>query len=339
MPTGFARHLIGSIAVVLLSLALSACASGAPEAGGETKARRPPLRIGHSNWTGYFPLSIAQEKGFFAQQGVEVELVVNPDPYSMILDFSAGKADGMPWTMEVVVRILAKEPDVRVVLNSGQTAGADVIVARPEIETIADLRGKTIAAKAGATGEMLVTEMLQRSGLGIDDVTLVDVSEQDLVAHLQDGVIQAGHTWQPYAAQAMRNGARVLFSTKETPGLFADFTLFRGSILREQPDDVRAFIRAWFQAVEYWQAHPEEGNEIIGRAMNIPPGDISTEGYEFFSLADVQRRFAPGNDPSSLIPLVNKHVEFLVQDGQLGRRPDVHAIFDSSFLPPAGARP
>jgi NitT/TauT family transport system substrate-binding protein len=158
------------------------------------------------------------------------------------------------------------------------------------------------------------------------------------VAHLQAGVIEAGHTWQPYATQATKIGARVIFSTKETPGLFADFTMFRGSVLRERPDDVRAFIRAWFQALEYWQAHPDEGNEIIGRALNIPPGDISTEGYEFFSLADVQRRFAPGNDPSSLVPLVDKHVEFLVQDGQLGRRPDVHKIFDSSFLPAAGAR-
>jgi NitT/TauT family transport system substrate-binding protein len=242
--------------------------------------------------------------------------------------------------MEVVVRILAKDPDARVVLycgqNSDQTAGSDVIMARPEIQNISDLKGKKIAAKAGALGEMLVSEMLERNGLSIEDVTLVDTSsDTDVNTYLQNDTVKAGHTWEPYATQAAKAGARAIFSSKDTPGLFADFMIFRGTVLRERPADVRAFIRAWFQAVEYWQANPKEGNEIIAKALKIPLDDINTKGYEFFSLAYVRKNFAPGNDPTALAPLVNKHVEFLVQDGQLGRRPDVNKMFDSSFLPPA----
>ncbi|WP_437736128.1 ABC transporter substrate-binding protein [Sorangium sp. So ce1335] len=332
------RRPLGRLAAAALFL-VAACEPGpSPGASGASGARgegaRPPLRFSHGYWLGYFPLSIAEEKGFFDQQGVDVELLFNPDLYGMISDFTAGKVDGLPWTMEVVVRVLAKEPDVRVVLYSGQTAGADVIMARPEIQTIADLKGKRIAAKTGAMGEMLVGEMLERNGLALDDVTLVNTRETDVIPFLQNNTIQAGHTWEPYATQGASSGAKVIFSSKETPGLFADFTIFRASVLRDRPDDVRAFLRAWFQAVDYWKAHPQEGNEIIAKALNIPAADISTEGYEFFSLEEVRQRFAPGNDPTSLAWLVDKHVEFLVQDGQLGRRPDIHRIFDSSFLPP-----
>ncbi|WP_437489040.1 ABC transporter substrate-binding protein [Sorangium sp. So ce1014] len=337
MKTSAMRRAIGWLTFAASFVLVSAC-QPEPSRSDRGEETRTPLRFSHGYWLGFFPLSIAEEKGFFDQQGVDVELLFNPDLYGMISDFTAGKVDGLPWTMEVVVRVLAKEPDARVVLYLGQTAGADVIMARPEIEKISDLKGKKVAAKTGALGEMLVGEMLERNGLAIDDVTLVNASETDVIPFLQNGTIQAAHTWEPYATQAAKAGARAIFSSKETPGLFADFTIFRGAVLRDRPDDVRAFIRAWFQAVEYWQAHPQEGNEIIARALKIPAGDISTDGYEFFSLEEVRRKFAPGNDPTSLAPLVNKHVEFLVQDGQLGRRPDIHQIFDSSFLPPATTR-
>ncbi|WP_437592114.1 ABC transporter substrate-binding protein [Sorangium sp. So ce1000] len=337
MKASAVRRIIGWLAVTALSLFATACQ---PEAarGDRGKEVRPPLRVSHGYWVGFFPLSIAEEKGFFDQQGVNVELVFNPDLYGMISDFTAGKVDGLPWTMEVVVRILAKEPDVRVVLYLGQTAGADVIMARPEIEKISDLKGKRIAAKTGALGEMLVSEMLERSGLAIDDVTLVNASETDVIPFLSNNTIQAAHTWEPYATQAAKSGAKAIFSSKETPGLFADFAMFRGAALRDRPDDVRAFIRAWFQAVEFWQAHPQEGNEIIAKALKIPASDISTDGYEFLSLEEVRQRLAPNNDPTALAPLVNKHIDFLVQDGQLGRRPDIDNIFDSSFLPPVTKR-
>ncbi|MGK4006447.1 ABC transporter substrate-binding protein [Sorangium sp. So ce1036] len=334
------RSLVAGVAtcwltITALTVLLSACQPELPTAGGGGGEERPPLRFSHGYWLGFFPLSIAEEKGFFAEQGVDVELVFNPDLYGMISDFAAGKVDGLPWTMEAVVRVLAKEPDARVVLPLGQTAGADVIMARPEITRVSDLKGKKIAAKSGALGEMLVGEMLEKHGLALDEVTLVDASETDVIKHLTDGTIQAAHTWEPYATQAQRAGARAIFSSKETPGLFADFTVFRGAVLRDRPDDVRAFVRAWFQAVEYWKTHPEEGDQVIARALKIPVEDISTEGHEFFSLEEVQRNFAPGNDPTSLAPLVSKHVEFLVQDGQLGRRPELHQMFDSSFLPRA----
>ncbi|WP_437679741.1 ABC transporter substrate-binding protein [Sorangium sp. So ce131] len=332
-PSGLGRliRLLAAAALVVLSSACQPDRPGDHDGG----AQRRPLRFSHGYWVGYFPLSIAEEKGFFDQQGVDVELVFNTDLYGMISDFTAGKVDGLPWTMDVVVRVLAKEPDVRVVLYSGQTAGADVIMARPGIETVADLKGKKIAAKTGAMGEMLVGEMLERHGLALDDVTLVNTNETDVASHLLNDTVQAGHTWEPYVTQVAKAGAKALFSSKETPGLFADFTLFRGAVVRERPDDVRAFLRAWFQAVDYWKAHPKEGNEIIARALKIPVEDISTEGYELFTLEEVRQRFAPGNDPTWLMPLVTKHIDFLVQDGQLGRRPDIKEVFDSSFLPPA----
>lgn len=319
-------------ALVLFAL-LAACSSSSPPTeNAKEQQKHPPLRFSHGYWLGYFPSSIAKEKGFFAQQGVDVELIFNPDLYGMISDFNAGKVDGIPWTMDVMVRILAKEPDVRIVLYSGYTAGADVVMARKEIQTIADLKGKKIAAKTGAMGEFLIGEMLERNGLAVDDVTLVETYEADFIRDLESDAVQAGHTWEPYASQAKKGDARQLFSSKDTPALFSDFTMFRGSVLRNRPDDVRAFIRAWFQAVDYWKAHPKEGSEIIGKALKIPPEDVSLAGYELFSLAEAQKQLPAGNDPSSLAWLVTKHIDFLVQDGQLGERPDINDMFDSSFL-------
>jgi NitT/TauT family transport system substrate-binding protein len=345
MKTTIVRRLGAPLlALVALLLALSGCG---PRASKHAR-RRGPLRVSYSHWAGYFPPLIAKEKGFFAQQGVDVEPVFARDVYAAMSDFTAGEVDMMPWPLLDIVHIFAQEPDSRVVLWSGSTAGADFVMAQPEIKKVADLKGKRVAGRLGTLGEMFIGEMLARNGLAIDDVTLIDTSsDTDVVEFLRNRTVEAGYTWEPHATEAKKHGARELFSSQQIPLLFSDFMLVRGSVLRERPEDVRAFIRAWFQAVEYWQAHVKEGNEIIAKAMNVAVEEVTLEGYQQFSLADVQRMFAPRNDPTSpivfapgdaptsLLELADKHIDFLVQDGQLGHRPDVRKMFDSSFLPPA----
>jgi len=310
----------------------AACHPASPAA--KEKEKRPPLRYPYIYWGGYYPLMIAKEKGFFAEQGVDVELIFSADGFAIIPDFVAGKFDGVTYTMDVVLHALSKDPGIRVILAPGEPSGADVVMARPEITRISDLKGKKIAVeKSGSWAELLLGEMLKQDNLTLDDVTLITATETDIVTYLRDNTIQAGYTWDPYATQAAKGGAKKIFSSKQTPGLLPDFVMFRKTVLDERPKDVQRFIRAWFQAVDFWEAHPQEGNEIIAKGQGTPVSEVTREGYEYFSRAHNHKAFAARSGPGSLTALADRYLEFLVQDGQLERRPDVSAIFDSSYLP------
>ncbi|MDD1427573.1 hypothetical protein MEO94_24530 [Dolichospermum sp. ST_sed9] len=51
----------------------------------------------------------------------------------------------------------------------------------------------------------------------------------------------------------MKSGGHKLFTSKQTPGLILDLVAFRGETIRDRPEDIRAFIRGWLQAVKYWE--------------------------------------------------------------------------------------
>src|SRR5262245_51234608 len=120
-----AWYIIPFIVVATLLVVTSGCNSR------QTQRRRPPFRVGYNTYIGYQPLAIAQERRLFAQEGVEVELVYHADLWKMMSDFVAGRIDAVGFPMDVLMRIYAKDPDARIVLFNGSTAGSDAVVAQP----------------------------------------------------------------------------------------------------------------------------------------------------------------------------------------------------------------
>ncbi|MBW3586591.1 MAG: ABC transporter substrate-binding protein, partial [Cyanobacteria bacterium 0813] len=221
---------------------LFACHSSQP-----LKVKRPPLKVSFVPFVSYTPLIIAQKKGFFKAQGIDVELrYVN---YSQLqdADFSAGKYDGIGLTLGDLVILSATNPDMQAVMVLDESTGADVVVAQSEIKTIPNLKGKKLGANLGSFSEVFVTEMLKTSKLTSDDVSLVKVEALEVPDRLQNNAIQAGHTWEPYLSEALKLGANILFTSKQTPGLILDLVAFRGEVIRDRPEDIRAFVRGWLQ--------------------------------------------------------------------------------------------
>jgi len=335
MKTKIVRDLVPLI-IVTAVLFVIGCGSTSPPPGAE---KRPPIRISYIYSAGDYPLIVAKAKGFFEKQGVDVELVALEDASQMLTSFVAGRIDGCDYSGDGPPRLLAKNSKVRVVFFIGFCEGCDEIVASPEIQTVADLKGKKIGVQVGTFGEVFVEAMLRTAGLTTADVELVNTDEKLVVPYLKDGTIQAGHTWEPYGTQAVKEkaGAKILFTTKQARRLLPYAMTLRETVLQERPDDVRAFVRACFQAAEYMKdpANAKEVSEIVGKALNAPPEDIlhDHDDFEFFSVEEAKKAFASSSGPSLVSSVLQKHVEFLVKIGALRTRPDLDKIADPSFLP------
>ncbi|MBW4648628.1 MAG: ABC transporter substrate-binding protein [Kastovskya adunca ATA6-11-RM4] len=293
----------------------------------------PPLKIAYNLWPGTFPMAIAQEKGFFTLQGVNVEHAYTVNYLESVSNFVAGKSDGLFIVLGSLMGVIEKIPDVQITLIADESAGADVVLAQPDIRNGTDLKGKRIGVKLGDYGELFVTTWLEQHGLTTDNVTLVNVEGEAVPAQFQSGNIQAGQTWEPYVSEAInQSGASVLFTSEETPGLMPTVMIFRSKVLRDRPNDVQAFIRAWFQAQEYWQANQTESNALITKALDLKPENLFTDGIKFYTWQDNLKAFTPGSTTESLHHTAKLYADFYIRIGGLSATPDVQKLINPSFV-------
>jgi NitT/TauT family transport system substrate-binding protein len=312
----------------LCAMWLIACA---PSATLPPTTQRTALKVSWNTWPGTYPLEIAEKMGFFAKHGVRVEPVFVGDSYSTIVsDFAAHKLDGVTLVIGDLLP-LAVDDKVKAVMLTDGSEGADVIIATSDITSIRALKGKRIGAGLGTFSELFVREMLKKGGLTPNDVELVNVSG-DNVPNEMPVTIQAGHSWEPIVSEGIANGDHVLFTSSETPGLIVNVLAFQESVVKERPQEVRAFIAAWFEAEAWWQAHPAEGNALIVTATGLKPETISTDGIRFFTLQDNLKAFRQGTDTSSVYYTANLYLNFFTNIGSLTTRPDINLMFDPSFL-------
>ncbi|MEH2374643.1 ABC transporter substrate-binding protein [Nostoc sp.] len=313
---------------------LSACHAWAP-----TELKRPPLKVMFGSFVGECPGIIAQEKGFFEAQGVDVkplnmERLKKRSIKLEQANFSAGKYDGLSLSLGSFIISSATNPDMQGVVVINESTGADVVVAQSQIKTVADLKGKKLGANLGGFSEVFVNQMLKTANLTSDDVNLVKLEASEIPQYLKNNVIQAGHTWQPHLSEAMKLGGNILFTSKQTPGLILDMIVFRGDIIRDRPEDIRAFVRGWLQASKYWKANVQEGNAIISKALKIPNNTLSLEGVNLTDLGENKKLFESSN-PNSIYKTANIYADFFIRSGNVSRIPDLKSLFNSSFLNPA----
>ncbi|QLE50570.1 nitrate ABC transporter substrate-binding protein [Nostoc sp. C057] len=342
--------------------------------------KRPPLKIPVGYFVGEYPGIIAQEKGFFKAQGVDVELILHKRYIQLEQgNFSAGKYDGAMYSLGSFIILSATNPDIQCVMVVDESTGADVVVAQSQIKTVADLKGKKLGANLGGFSEVFVTEMLKTANLTSDDVNLVKSAGQthlkyknpliarvlaffnlayffikilaqqgfqksrafalvkseasEVPQRLENNTIQAGHTWEPHLSEARKLGGHILFTSKQTPGLILDMIVFRGEIIRDRPEDVRAFVRGWLQAVNYWKANVQEGNAIISKVLKIPSNTISLEGVNLIDLGENQK-LLQSSSSNSIYKTAKIYTDFFIRSGNVTRIPELKTLFNSSFLKP-----
>lgn len=319
--------------VVTLSclLALAACQGLAPA---PTPTPRPPLRFAYDLWPGYYPVLIAQDQGYFDQAGIRVETIKPENTDETLGGFASGKYDFIAVAMGDIINLTRTSPDLRFIFASDYSDGADValVASASAIKTVADLKGKRIGTNLGGFGEFFITTVLEHNGLTSGDVQWLNMDAADAPQTLQNNQADLVHTWEPYVTEAKNLGGTPLFSSHDTPGLVLDGVAVRGEVARERPDEVRAFVQAWFKAVEYWRANPAEGAAAAARQLQIAPETISLEGIKLLTITENQVLFMPGQTTASVYFTAQQYIDFFVQSGTLTVAPDVMRMIDPQFL-------
>lgn len=260
-----------------LALALfAAVAVPASRAADALPAR--PLRIAYVFALANAPAVIAEQKGYFAAEGLQVELRSFGDGPVIQQAIAAGEVDIAYVGAPPVYQWFARGLQSRIVakVNYGQAALVVSPGAAPPITTLADLRGRRIAGVARGSGMdvLLRGQVLKaRGGLDADkDLSVVGMPAANMNAALERKLVDAMFTWEPYVSEAILRGTgKLLLDVNQALPHYPWYVIVAVPLtMAQRPEDVVRLLRAHRKAVAFINEHPDEADALIAQAFQVP---------------------------------------------------------------------
>lgn len=248
----------------LSALALAASLLSAPAFAAE------PLRIGYSDWPGWVAWQVAIDKGWLKEAGVEAKF--EWFDYSASMDaFSAGKLDAVTCTNGDALVMGGNGAKNVMILLTDYSNGNDMIVGKPGVKSLAELKGKKVGLEVGLVEHLLLIDGLQKAGIKESDVTLVNVKTNETPQVLASGDVAAIGAWQPIAGQAMRGapGARPLYTSADQPGLIYDVVTVTPASLAGRRADWIKLVGLWDRVVEYIENPKTQADAVAIMAAKV----------------------------------------------------------------------
>ncbi len=212
------------------------------------------LRIGISPWPGYEFIYLADQKGFFREEGLDVEIKQFSSPEEDIRNaFEQGKIDGMCNAIpDMLQSYVNSRQQPRIVLAIDYSNGADVILAKTPFKTLRDLKGKNIAVEPMSLGMIMLYRGAQMEGMKLEDFSLLNFSQAEMETALQENKADAVVTYPPVSLDILnRLGISVIFDSSKIPGEISDILVINAALLEKNPQIAPAIRRAWSKALSY----------------------------------------------------------------------------------------
>jgi NitT/TauT family transport system substrate-binding protein len=218
----------------------------------------------------HLPLWVALEKGYFKDDGVDVTIagIFRAGPEIMSA-FSAGSLDVAYVGIAPTITAVANKTARVCVLAQVNTDGSAIVVAKTSpIQSILDLRGKTVAVPGVSTvQDFLLRKVLANSELAINQVNIITLKPPEMIGALRTGQIDAFIAWEPFPSKAVTSGVGgVLVASKQIwPDHPCCVLVTDDNFIKNHQGQIKAILRAHIKAIEFIKNNPEEAVNIAGK--------------------------------------------------------------------------
>ncbi|MBE2194955.1 MAG: ABC transporter substrate-binding protein [Anaerolinea sp.] len=293
------------------------------------------IRLGFIPVVIYAPIFVAQERGYFTEEGVAVEMIPVPaGGGDSVIQLAAGNFDvaatgaGAPlWNaayqglgFKIVAPLHTERPPLStpLVISAKRTE---------EIKTIVDLKGKTIAINnTGSAIEYWVYAALKKGGLRMDEVNISAMPFPQMPAALEAGAIDAAVITDPLATLAVQQGTVAVLADDYIDGITVTYVFMGLPLLEERPAMAEGFIRGYLRGARDLQGDGwlnEDTAKIIEKYTQVPVPAILNMNRPYF-------------DPNGVIPVpdLEEVQRYFLSRGTLEYKEalDVSTFIDDSLM-------
>lgn len=293
------------------------------------------VNLGFSAWPGWFPWQVAKEQGIFQTQNTAVNLQWFDGYLESISTLTAGQIDANSQTLGDTLSSVAGGADQVVVLVNDNSTGNDKIIVAEGINSVADLRGKKVAAEEGTVDHFLLLLGMKQAGLSPQDIQFVPLETGKAAAAFAAGQVDATAVFAPFTTQALtRSGSKELFSSKDFPGAISDHLVVSRKVIYESPEVIQSLVDSWFATLDYIRKNPESAYSIMAKRANVSVEEYKeyADGTRLFTVEENLQAFQPGNSMTSLLYAAHEMSKFLIDVGLAQKTPNTTLLFDDRFV-------
>jgi len=245
-------------------------------------------KFGLVEWMPWGTAYIAAEKGFWQSEGIEVEIIQFRNYENEHLKaFQNNKVDFATMMVGNTIEMTVQSPEHTIIYEHDWSHGGDMFIVSNQLKDIVDLKGKNIGLYSNSAPiSFFMNKILEKAGLSMKDVSL---SENSNITHLTKAFIlnrySAIISYDPEASKVLSTDkGKLLFTSADFPGVIPEGIATHHSIMQNNPEDVKKFMRGWLKALK-WQANPENQKEyfaIMNKTMfkSSPYSDKELKEFE-----------------------------------------------------------
>jgi NitT/TauT family transport system substrate-binding protein len=262
------RHSValGLVVVLTLSLLLASCGS----------QEEPTLRMGLLPIMDTLPFYVAEQQGFYADEGIEVVLLPAKSAQERDALLQAGEVDGMLTDLAAVGIFDRDEAQVKVVaiaLKATPEAPLFRILSAPNsgITSPEQLAGVEIAISQNTVIEYITNRLLRLSGVPTDQMSIQEISAIAVrFEQLMAGQVQAATLPDPLAQGAVAAGANLVVDDSQFTEYAQSVLVFGTDAIKNKPETIAKFMKAWDRAAAEINANPEAYRELLIEKGRVP---------------------------------------------------------------------
>jgi NitT/TauT family transport system substrate-binding protein len=291
--------------------------------------------MGYSAWPGWFPWRIAESEQLFSAHQIDVNLTWFDGYLDSINALVSGQLDANTQTLNDTISSVAAGSDQVIVLVNDNSTGNDKIIVREGINTVADLKGKKVAAEEGTVDHFLLLLGLKEAGLSAEDIDFQPLETGAAAAAFVAGQVDAVGVFAPFTTKALeRPGSKELFSSKDFPGAIPDHLVVTRRLINERPEAVQALVNTWFDTLEFIKTNPDRSYQIMAERAGVSVEEYKQyeAGTKIFSIEDNLKAFQLGENMTALPYAAEQITNFLIETGFVQNQPDLSKIFDDRFV-------
>jgi NitT/TauT family transport system substrate-binding protein len=302
------------------------------------------IRAGVINAISDAAFFIADRKGYFRQEGLNVEIVPFKASSQMVAPLGTGELHVAAGAITAgLYNAVTRGIDIRIVADKGSMPkqyGYVPLLVRKDLvdsgryKSFKDLKGMKVGSQSkGGSATIILEHALKKAGLTLADVDIVYMGHPELAAALENKAIDAAFVTEPHAARTIRNGAAVMMARGDDvyPDAQVAVVLYGGKFISENRDAAERFMRAYVRAARDYNDAIKDGH-FFG-----PKGDevikILAEATPVKDTALYSYITPHGCHPDGQVNRVSlaSDLASFKADGLIRGEPNLETIVDMSF--------
>ncbi len=291
-------------------------------------------------WLGFAPVHVANDLGCFKDEGLAVDYKFEDDRSNVMAAYARGDIDV---DMRTVGEHQGRPRDAStpgvIIGTIDESVGGDGVITDETIKSVADLRGKTVAAEPNIPARLLMQMELKKAGMTLADVKIKDIATADTAAIFADNSISAIATYEPFMSQAVkasgRPNARVFFSSKDYRGIIIDVITARQEDLAANPKKYSSFLKCVYKAVEYSKTEPAKYAELAAAHYGLTAAevtDILTTSLAYTTLDEAKAYLGKPGGKGTLHDIFDTVMQLNLENGAADNKLDASQQIDNAVI-------